>query len=941
MVQEQQPPQGRKTDARKESNGAGKDAKNDPVDNQALELGAAQSADLQVAATAPAAMGSLTGYIQDDFVQSQHDAIVNDDAEQGVGAVTAREFSAPKAETAHDATTETRFPEVTASTAHPLGEEVLDTSSAPDASPPTQGSSSLASSVPELPPQQAEIAFEAPSGAIAEKTDARLEQASEETEDKTWPTEPVQVFELQLAEGNAGGSTVLALPVEGEFGDRITYSFTDATGNPVDHDDFHLFGNLLQVAPGGAPDFEAGDSQVLYVTATTPAGTSPPWPIRLTITDVAEDLVLDDGGAAFTDLGVSEHSITGGAGADRIAGHEASGMVDGASGDDTLIGGAGSDSLTGGAGNDLLVGGYADDVAFFTGRWADYRITDEDGVISVVDLRPGSPDGTDMLVDVETLHFADGWVTAADAPNDAPVLQAYGGSISENDPGAVVADVASRDADAGDTVALSVDDARFEVVDGTLKLREGVSLDYEADGPQIAVTILATDSHGATDTQTVIVTVADTGEALVLDSGGVELADVGVAEVSITGNEGADRIAGHDAGGVLDGAGGDDTLSGGAAADTLTGGLGDDVLIGGGGADVAVFSGSWADYTIAESDGFFKVTDNRVDSPDGSDTLSGIEVLRFSDGDRSIADALNDAPVLEVADGSVAENVAGSIVGRVSSTDADAGDKSRFTVDDPRFEVQGGGLLKLRDGVSLDYESDGPALTVTVTATDSHGATGSQTVTVTVTDTGEALVLDNGGAVFTDLGVAETTIVGGDGGDRISGHATDGGVLDGALGDDTLSGGSGDETIMGGEGSDHAIWSGNLAEFAVSYDSAGDAFTIRDQDASDGDEGTDTVTGVESFEFGGLTYDAAEMQTEAARQANSGPGSASVASGGAVDENSAPGTVVATLTASDADGDALTFSLSDADGNPVTDGNFVIVGSEIRVSRALRATTFS
>ncbi|MEO1294178.1 MAG: cadherin repeat domain-containing protein, partial [Pseudomonadota bacterium] len=83
--------------------------------------------------------------------------------------------------------------------------------------------------------------------------------------------------------------------------------------------------------------------------------------------------------------------------------------------------------------------------------------------------------------------------------------------------------------------------------------------------------------------------------------------------------------------------------------------------------------------------------------------------------------------------------------------------------------------------------------------------------------------------------------------------------------------------------------------------------------------------------FNGTTYTAAEMQTEAARQANTGPDSPTLASGGSVAENSAGGTVVATLQATDADGDTLSYTLTDAGGAPVTDSNFEIVGNEIRV----------
>ena len=56
------------------------------------------------------------------------------------------------------------------------------------------------------------------------------------------------------------------------------------------------------------------------------------------------------------------------------------------------------------------------------------------------------------------------------------------------------------------------------------------------------------------------------------------------------------------------------------------------------------------------------------------------------------------------------------------------------------------------------------------------------------------------------------------------------------------------------------------------------------------------------------------------------------ATGGSVDENAAQGTVVATLSTVDADtGDTFTYQIVDGGGNPVSDGNFEIVGDEIRV----------
>lgn len=101
---------------------------------------------------------------------------------------------------------------------------------------------------------------------------------------------------------------------------------------------------------------------------------------------------------------------------------------------------------------------------------------------------------------------------------------------------------------------------------------------------------------------------------------------VGDVFVSIEGLQGSnynDTLAGDSAGNLLQGMFGDDSLVGRG---------GNDWLDGGGGIDVAVFTGTRANYSIVRNnDGTFTVTDRRPGSPDGIDTLTGVERLQFSD----------------------------------------------------------------------------------------------------------------------------------------------------------------------------------------------------------------------------------------------------------------------------------------------------------------------
>jgi Ca2+-binding RTX toxin-like protein len=79
----------------------------------------------------------------------------------------------------------------------------------------------------------------------------------------------------------------------------------------------------------------------------------------------------------------------------------------GNSANNTLIGNASNNVLNGGGGNDTIDGGAGFDTGVFTGNQSDYTITNNAGILTVVD-HVGGRDGTDTLSNVELLQFADG-----------------------------------------------------------------------------------------------------------------------------------------------------------------------------------------------------------------------------------------------------------------------------------------------------------------------------------------------------------------------------------------------------------------------------------------------------------------------------------------------------------------------------------------------------
>lgn len=95
----------------------------------------------------------------------------------------------------------------------------------------------------------------------------------------------------------------------------------------------------------------------------------------------------------------------------------------------------------------------------------------------------------------------------------------------------------------------------------------------------------------------------------------------GQLQAAFYGTAGNDRLAGNRL---------DNTLSGGAGNDLLAGDIGNDTLDGGAGLDTAVFTGVRGDYTVTWSGAAVVVADSNT-GRDGTDTLTGVERLRFVD----------------------------------------------------------------------------------------------------------------------------------------------------------------------------------------------------------------------------------------------------------------------------------------------------------------------
>ncbi|ABD06346.1 VCBS [Rhodopseudomonas palustris HaA2] len=245
---------------------------------------------------------------------------------------------------------------------------------------------------------------------------------------------------------------------------------------------------------------------------------------------------------------------------------------------------------------------------------------------------------------------------------------------------------------------------------------------------------------------------------------------------TIHGLDGDDLIRAGNGNDTVFGDAGDDILDGGTGFDVLTGGAGNDALLGGsnlGGLDIAAYSGKWSDYTITvNAAGNYTVVDRRAGSPDGTDTVSGVEAFRFAapDGNGTVdfllADLLNAPPVAGADVGTVAESAGtptsgNSVLGNVLGNDSDpnapydvlsvsaiaggtigsefAGSFGKITLN-----ADGSYTYVVNEAAvdAADAPAPGTTLTdqFTYTLSDAGGLTQTATLTITITGTNDAPV---------------------------------------------------------------------------------------------------------------------------------------------------------------------------------------------------------
>ncbi|MEF3123762.1 calcium-binding protein [Rhizobium leguminosarum] len=146
-------------------------------------------------------------------------------------------------------------------------------------------------------------------------------------------------------------------------------------------------------------------------------------------------------------------------------------------------------------------------------------------------------------------------------------------------------------------------------------------------------------------------------------------------------------------------------------------------------------------------------------------------------------------------------------------------------------------------------------------------------------------------------------------------------IINGKAGNDKLTGGGGGDTINGGDGIDTAIFSGNFANYSFALNNG-------DHILTSAAEGADTLTDVEFARFADGVYDFA-TEKFTLDGSNSAPTNIQL-SKTALSEDTPIWTTVGLLSAKDADGDALTYTLLDG-----ANDHFRMKGNRIVTSKAL------
>ncbi|WP_338847351.1 calcium-binding protein [Massilia sp. W12] len=461
---------------------------------------------------------------------------------------------------------------------------------------------------------------------------------------------------------------------------------------------------------------------------------------------------------------------TGKNGNDILYGTDGADLLDAGGGLNVVNGGGGNDTLVSGFEDDAMDGGAGLDRAIFHGKLNDYNFDWWRDVLTV----NSDANGKDILRGIETLQFTDRSVMVVDGLR---YIASYGDLIHAY----------KGNAQAGLTHYWT-----WGVFEGrTESFNPQVYLDKYAD----------VRAAGGNDLQAATLHFINSGFALGRN----------------------DSMSSAD---NLNGTAGNDSILSYGGNDTIRGAGGNDVLDGGAGVDLVRFDGKLGEYSFNVKAGLISSRDITLSNGDeGADSLSNIEILRFTDRDVTV-NMLNHLRYIASY---------GDLI-NAFKTDVDAGFTHYLN-------------NSVKEGRSITFDPQ----TYLEKYADVRALAGNDLELATRHFISAGFALNRN-----DSKTSNDDLRGTDGSDNILAYGGNDTVQAGA-GNDSITGGLGNDQIHGGTGVDTAVYQDHLSDYSFSVSKG--VISVTDNYLKNGDEGTDSVSSVEFLKFGDRTMDVSAYNT--------------------------------------------------------------------------------
>jgi Ca2+-binding RTX toxin-like protein len=546
-------------------------------------------------------------------------------------------------------------------------------------------------------------------------------------------------------------------------------------------------------------------------------------------------------------------ALTGGAGNDTLAGSTGNDSLIGLNGNDSLTGGDGNDTLVGGQGADTLVGGsgndrfkYAD-ITHLTGdKLTDFSVGDLLDLSAIVGLRvfigsrPVGIEGTDEAPVVEIRDFGsnDTYVSFFNSTSSGFGLIITGQvSLEETASGSNILRIAENR-----SLQIGSENADSMTGGPGLDVLQGLSGNDTLDGGAGNDTMV-----GGTGND--IYYVRDVGDVVTEGvNEGTDTVYSFLSAYTLGTNIENGRILATSA----------SNLTGNSLNNVLFAGAGNNVLNGSSGTDTGdytfgLLSGATTGVTVS-----LATTAAQATGSSGTDTLIGIENLTGS----SLADSLTGNSGANVLTGGAGNDTLDGGAG--SDTAVFAGNAGGYS-----FAYNAGtGQITVQD-TDLSNGNEGTDVLSSIELLDfadkdmNLGAFDAQWYLAKYADLRAAFGTNTTLATkhYVQSGFREGRSVDTSGNDVLNGTAGND-AINGYEGNDTLRGLAGNDTLDGGDGTDTAIFSGARTGYSFGYNTTNGNITVTDTDLTNGNDGTDVLSGVEILTFTDRTLNLATFDAQ-------------------------------------------------------------------------------